>query len=509
MILFILCCTIFSQGININQDIYEKHINEYNIIKENKIKEDLFIFPIKTYKKNTSYNIFKTLDNLDLFPVVGIRYSQSGFEVNEQSIKSTLWITPGVDFAFNKIILNTMNPLWINGLFSFHKHSAYGIDYDLTVESSLDFDNINNSPIFLYNDNYQFGYFRNVKNGNNGIDFDQTIGYLSLLTSNFDLTIGKFNSSLGPSSYSNLSLSKTTPPINQVRFRYNHKDKFHFTFIIGDLYSNLIDTTYIYEYPDLEDKYPIIPKRIFNHRIDFTIHENFRIGFYEQIIGRSKKSLLYYNPFSFYWSDQHQNGDLDNLQIGFDFDYILNDFRLYGGLLIDEWAIYDTFNSDSQNWFARQIGLSKIFVPKIMTYNVKGLAKLEYSDAETQVYTHKFAINSAYHHNYPIGLWSGGDSIDKRLSIILFFLNKAEKPDFILDFSFHSTKFGKPNYDTEVSLFSDEIDKHRTVYSINFKKSLFNGLDYHLKVGYYTTENLYSEDNFLEFSTSLLYNIQK
>ena len=51
MILFILCSIIFSQGININQDIYEKHINEYNIIKENKIKEDLFIFPIKSYKK--------------------------------------------------------------------------------------------------------------------------------------------------------------------------------------------------------------------------------------------------------------------------------------------------------------------------------------------------------------------------------------------------------------------------------------------------------------------------
>ena len=39
MILFILCCTIFSQGININQDIYEKHINEYNIIKEKKSKK--------------------------------------------------------------------------------------------------------------------------------------------------------------------------------------------------------------------------------------------------------------------------------------------------------------------------------------------------------------------------------------------------------------------------------------------------------------------------------------
>ena len=52
------------------------------------------------------------------------------------------------------------------------------------------------------------------------------LGALSLLTSSFNLSIGKFNSSLGPSSYSNLSLSKTTPPINQVRFRYNHKDKF-------------------------------------------------------------------------------------------------------------------------------------------------------------------------------------------------------------------------------------------------------------------------------------------
>ena len=33
---------------------------------------------------------------------------------------------------------------------------------------------------------------------------------------------------------------------------------------------------------------------------------------------------------------------------------------LYGGLLIDEWAIYDTFNSESHNWFANQIGISRL-----------------------------------------------------------------------------------------------------------------------------------------------------
>ena len=230
---------------------------------------------------------------------------------------------------------------------------------------------------------------------------------------------------------------------------------------------------------------------------------------YEQIIGKSKKSILYYNPFSFYWSDQHQNGDLDNLQIGFDFDYIFSQFRFYGGLLIDEWALYNTFNEQSRNWFARQIGFSKIFNSKIINSNIKGIVKFEYSDAEPQVYSHKYPINTAYHHNYPIGLWSGGDSIDNRLSLVLFFINNINELNFIIDFSLHATKFGQPNYSSNASLLSNGINKSRNIYSINFKKTLYNGLDYHFKVGYYVTENLYSEDNFLEFSTSLLYNIQR
>ena len=43
MILFVLCSIIFSQGININQDIYEKHINEYNIIKEKNKRRFIYI----------------------------------------------------------------------------------------------------------------------------------------------------------------------------------------------------------------------------------------------------------------------------------------------------------------------------------------------------------------------------------------------------------------------------------------------------------------------------------
>mgnify|MGYP003329970673 CR=1 FL=1 len=28
------------------------------------------------------------------------------------------------------------------------------------------------------------------------------------------------------------------------------------------------------------------------------------------------------NPFQLYWTEQHQQGDVDNLQMGFDFDFI-------------------------------------------------------------------------------------------------------------------------------------------------------------------------------------------
>ena len=51
--------------------------------------------------------------------------------------------------------------------------------------------------------------------------------------------------------------------------------------------------------------------------------------------------------------------------------------------------------------------------------------------------------------------------------------------------------------------------KSRNLLYIQAKKTLFYNIDAYFKVGYYRTENLYSEDDFLDFSTSLLYNIKK
>ena len=203
---------------------------------------------------------------------------------------------------------------------------------------------------------------------------------------------------------------------------------------------------------------------------------------------------------------------------------------MYGGLLIDEWAPYDTFNSDSHNWFATQIGFSRLFNIKFGSKHIsgkkwkkylKGLLKFEYSSAEPQMYVHKFEINNAFHHDYPIGLWSGGNSIDRRLNLILFIdglsFNEgqevAHKP-LIVDIGWHNTRMGDAIYDENASLLSNEVIRIRDVLFFEIKKDIIDfkkqdtNIDLLFKVSYYNTENLYSTDNFLDIRTAFIYNIR-
>ena len=508
--IFLYLTVLFSQGLNINENFYSQIYGEFNSIEEQKISDNLFIYPTADTKVKANFDLFKNSKNITIYPSLGIRYSQSGFEMNDKVPFSALWVSPGLEFKFNQILINSLDPIWFNASFNFYKHSAYGISYNLNMGSTIGNNNQDAAPMFLHNHNYQYGFYKNVKSGNNGIDFDESMGYLSILKNNFDITVGKFKSSLGPSVYSNLALSNTIPAFNQFRVKYNYKDKLYFTFIIGELYSNILDSSFVYTDELFDDKYSALPRRLYNHRIDFTIYNNLRVGMYEQIITlpNNSGSFAYMNPFQLYWSEQHQNNDLDNLQIGFDFDYIFSKFRVYGSLLIDEWALYDTFNQDSHNWFAQQIGLSRIFEYQKWGFFLKGILKFEYSSAEPQVYTHKFEINIPNHHNYPIGLWSGGDSIDKRVSFILFISNSTQEEQFIVDFSYQNTRFGNPIYDEDISLLSSNNIKIRDLLALQIKKTLLYNIDWYFKVGFYKTENLYSEDNFLDISTSLLYNIK-
>ena len=79
----------------------------------------------------------------------------------------------------------------------------------------------------------------------------------------------------------------------------------------------------------------------------------------------------------------------------------------------------------------------------------------------------------------------------------------------VLEFTYQNTKFGQPLYQEDISLLSSNDVKVRDLLYCQIKKTLFYNIDYYFKVGYYKTVNLYSEDNFLDISMSLLYNIQK
>ena len=358
ILIFISC--IFSQGLDgVAQNFNIRVFDEFESISKQKISNKLFVWPLKETKANNYYNLLKSnRHNSSISPVMAVRYGSSGFEMNPDTPYPILWISPGIQFTINQLLINSLNPVWLHGTFKFHKHSAYGTDKNLIMGDTLH-DNFV-SPIFLYNPDYEYGFYTPVKTDDgNGVDFDESSGSISLMGNNFDLTFGKLKASLGPSSYSNLSLSHNTPVFDQLRFHYNHKDKVYLTFVVGDLHSSIIDTLTSY-YPE---KLPVLPRKVYNHRIDFNFFETLRIGFYEQIITlpNNSGSFMYMNPFQLYWSAQHQQGDLDNLQLGFDFDYLFPKHRIYGALLIDEWAPYDTFNDNAQNWFAKQIGISRIF----------------------------------------------------------------------------------------------------------------------------------------------------
>ena len=62
-------------------------------------------------------------------------------------------------------------------------------------------------------------YTKSIK-PNNSIDFDQSVGAISILSNQFELAFGKFKTSLGPFYQGNLSISDYSPPFSQLFFKF-------------------------------------------------------------------------------------------------------------------------------------------------------------------------------------------------------------------------------------------------------------------------------------------------
>ena len=123
---------LLSQGLNTNINYYDRLEYEIQAISSDQISNELFVWPLTSNVNISHYNFFSDkYDNFSLEPIAAIRYSSTGFEMNTNIPYPILWVSPGLQMNINKILIPSLNPIWLNGWFKFSKHSAYGLEQDL------------------------------------------------------------------------------------------------------------------------------------------------------------------------------------------------------------------------------------------------------------------------------------------------------------------------------------------------------------------------------------------
>ena len=479
---------------------------EIHSLKSNKIQEELFLSPFVQKKpaRNNPLNLIEYLDLKELFkiePIGSFRLSTSNFEMFPEN-SSALWLTPGLKLKSTIPIVNDLSSIWLYSWAEFHKHSAIFANSPMSIFPY---------KLFEYNPDYSMGFYTGSVGPNEGIDFDQSQAGVSILSNNFEFVFGKFNTSFGPFTRGNLSLSNNAPPIEQIFIKLKHK-KIIFSYLLGSLDSNIPkdanfpeDELYIDLWEldgfdiDLLDgnqlegiRLPSYERYVAYHRLDFNIRNNIRIGAYEQIIfGGRDVPTAYMIPVLPFWSSQHETGDLDNLMIGLDFDILFGKKiniknRLYGSVLIDEWAPYSAFDRDDRNWFAYQLGYSRN--GKILNKDL--LYKMEYTRIGPRVYNHRFIINEPKHHGYNIGFWSGNHSDDFLMNLVMVL-----DSDRYIKLAYEFTRFSNADLSEQIA---DLENQYNNNYNLNF---LGHGYNYRGKISL-TFSTLVKYGFFLDFELS-------
>ncbi|MCH7496984.1 MAG: hypothetical protein IH971_03935 [Candidatus Marinimicrobia bacterium] len=213
---------------------------------------------------------------------------------------------------------------------------------------------------------------------------------------------GKFSQSWGPGLHS-LTLSQKPPSYPQFGFDWQVLERLHFSYMHAQLVSGLVDSSR--DFGDLlGGRFIQQPRFLAAHRLDVDLFETLTLGLTESVVyGGRGMETIYLIPFVFYWSAQHNLGDLDNLQMSADLTWRpSSDLKVYGVFVMDEWTPGRTFSEDDHNWFAWQAGLAG----RSLLANSDRLI-IEASWTDQRVYRHRVPVNDYYSHRYPLGHWTG------------------------------------------------------------------------------------------------------
>ena len=304
-------------------------------------------------------------------------------------------------------------------------------------------------------------------------EFDTDYGELVMTYDggSFQAVVGKFAEQWGPGLHS-LTLSEKPPTYPQFGFDWQLNAKVRVIYRHGDLVSRVPDSsrTSIYSGPIGQGRIQV-SRHVAAHRLEIAPVDRLTVGFTELVIyGSRGLELAYLLPFIPYWHVQHYLGDIDNVQMSADITVdLLPGLSLYGVFLMDEWRPQDTFKTGNRNWFAWQGGLDG---RSIILEQDRLLVEATWTDH--RVYRHRFPVNDAASHGYPLGNWIGphAQSLqvsyqlpwqDSRWSVAYLYAQRGELTTGMLEEQYATVPYDRFSGETE-TVGSLELTMVRNVY---------------------------------------------
>ena len=362
-----------------NEELILRSIWDINIpTKDNanlnaKKKNKLFSYfdPLKNKNLNTKKNyLFKICSDSTTF---WMSFKEKFLFQPEQNSPKYLF---NDEFTINGII---GQKLYISSRFSMFRHAGNHIliSNDYNGEWTKYFDEINTTF-----------WYRN-----------QSSLYLKGAT--FDVEISNRPFSWGWSSGYSPLISASAIPFNRFSI-YKKFEKFNFEYFHGSLNDKSIN-----EIHNLNEK---LEKFIAGHRFQYKPTNDFKLSISEIVVyGKRSPELGYLNPISFFWAQEHNLGDLDNILLAFDFGYRpFQGFIFYNSLVIDELSWKDLFSNWWGNKFSYQFG---IFL-SLKNMKMPDL-RMEYTATRPWTFTHP--DYSYTHRRSSIGAVNGPSSISFRI----------------------------------------------------------------------------------------------
>ena len=283
-------------------------------------------------------------------------------------------------FSFNAII---DDKIYLSSIFSIFRHSGK----DIIIKDDYHNEWTKYFPIiqktFWYK-NYTSFFYKN---------------------SLFDLEIANYPFSWGWSSGNSNLISSNSIPFNRVSI-YKRIGNLHLEYFHGALTNDLINK--IHSDNIKEEKY------IAGHKLNYNL-KNMIFSLSEIVIyGNRSPELGYINPISFFWAQEHNLGDLDNILLAFDFGYRFSKgFIFYNSIVIDELSWEHVFSDWWGNKFSNQTGLY------ISSTNLK-YPDLRFELTITRPWTYTHPDFSFSNRQISLGSHDGPSSISYKIESFIF-----------------------------------------------------------------------------------------